>query len=42
MINSVAEVGDNPWPDYWRGNVLPSLQLLQVAAMTGLARDSVL
>ena len=41
MINSVAEVGDNPWPDYW-GHVLPSLQLLQVAAMTGLARDSVL
>ena len=43
MIDPVAETlfeegGDNPWPDYWRGHVLPSLQLLQVAAMTGLAR----
>ena len=33
-----AERTENPWLGYWYGSVLPSLRLLQVAAMTGLAR----
>ena len=33
-----AERTENPWLGYWFGSVLPSLRLLQVAAMTGLAR----
>ena len=33
-----AERTENPWLGYWFGSILPSLRLLQVAAMTGLAR----
>ena len=33
-----AERTENPWLGYWFGSVLPYLRLLQVAAMTGLAR----
>ena len=33
-----AERTENPWLGHWFGAVLPSLRLLQVAAMAGLAR----
>ena len=37
-----SERTENPWLPYWFGSVLPSLRLLQVAAMTGLARIGII